>query len=452
MADGELSQSAASLAFTTTKVPFLGPLRNRYDVWKVGLRMHVFSLLDNRTLFACDFILAIAFSAVLFAMKRTYPVLRGINTIAISFLLGIPGAFLLASFGIMPYEITLSVAYCFVFASFIFLYRGILRFIGSRRTVAFPVSLSCVSLSALFYYSQVQQNTAARVVAISTTVAIVRSLIALELMRKSPSFTSPKTMRLFAAAMAFFAASSVQSGLSTVINSVPSTPIDARPFTTTLLFMGVISVCVTGLFLLLLSSGELIARSRDESLKDSLSGAFNRRGIEAKLEAELKHVQRSRHRLSVALIDLDHFKSINDFQGHAAGDAALRDVSETLSSHLRGRDYLGRYGGDEFLLILPNTPCSIALSVTERLNRAVTSLQLTAGTTQITLSIGITEAVPHDDAVSLLARADKALYQAKSDGRNCRRVVTDADEAPEKHSGIRNPVLLSAETSSLLQQ
>jgi diguanylate cyclase (GGDEF)-like protein len=271
-------------------------------------------------------------------------------------------------------------------------------------------------------------------------------------MRKSPSFTSPKTMRLFAAAMAFFAAASVQCSLSTVIGGVPPTAIEARSFTTIVLFMGVISVCVTGLFLLLLSSGELIARSRDESLKDSLSGAFNRRGIEAKLEAELKHVQRSRHRLSVALIDVDHFKSVNDIQGHAAGDSALRDVAETISSHLRGRDYLGRYGGDEFLLILPNTPCSIALAVTERLNKAVISLQLTAGTTPITLSIGITEAVPHDDLVSVLARADKALYQAKSDGRNCRRVVTDVDEAPEKQPGIRNPVLLAAETSSLLQQ
>lgn len=414
--------------------------------------MHVFSLLDNRTLFACDFILAVAFSAVLFAMKRSYPVLRGINTIAISFLLGIPGAFLLASLEIMPHVITLTVAYCFVFASFIFLYRGILRFIGSRRTLAFPISLSCVSLSALFYFSQVQENTAARIVAISTTVAAVRGLIALELMRKSPSFNSPKTMRLFAAAMAFFAAASVQCSLSTVIGGTPSTANEARSFTTIVLFMGVISVCVTGLFLLLLSSGELIARSRDESLKDSLSGAFNRRGIEAKLEAELKHVQRSRHRLSVALIDVDHFKSVNDIQGHAAGDSALRDVAETISSHLRGRDYLGRYGGDEFLLILPNTPCSIALAVTERLNKAVISLQLTAGTTPITLSIGITEAVPHDDSVSVLARADKALYQAKSDGRNCRRVVTDVGEAPEKQPGIRNPVLLATETSSLLQQ
>jgi len=412
--------------------------------------MQVFSTLDTRTLLACDFLMSSAFSIILFAMKRNYPVLRGINTIAISFLLGIPGAMLLASMGWMPHGITVAAAYLFVFASFIFLYRGILRFIGSRRTILSPVVLSCLSLVALFYFSQVEESNTGRIIAISVTIAGVRGLIALELLRKSPGFTCPWSMRLFAASMAFIAAATVECGLATVISGAHSATFDTRPFTTTVLFLGLISVCVTGLFLLWLSSGELIARSRDESLKDSLSGAFNRRGIEVKLEAELKQVQGNRNRLSIALIDVDYFKSINDIQGHAAGDAALRDVAEAISSHLRGRDYLGRYGGDEFLLILPNTPCSIALTVTERLNKAVNTLHLTTGITPLTLSIGITEAVPHDDIVSLLARADKALYKAKSDGRNCRRVFTDADETPERSTELRNPVLMSATTSSFL--
>jgi len=412
--------------------------------------MHVFATLDVRTLLACDFIMSVAFSVVFFAMKRTYPALRGIKTIAISFLLGIPGAFLLASWGLMPRVLTITVAYCFMFASFIFLYRGILRFIGSRRTIALPVTISFISAVVLFYSSQLQENLTVRILAISLTIAIVRGLIALELLRKSPTFNSATTMRLFAASMAFFAAASVQCGISAIVGGEGHTNLEVKSFSAMLLFLGLVSICVTGLFVLMLSSGELIARSRDESLKDSLSGAFNRRGIEAKLDTELQHVQRNRHRLSVALIDVDYFKSINDIQGHAAGDAALRDVADAISSHLRGRDYLGRYGGDEFLLILPNTPCSIALAVTERLNRAVTSLQLTAGTTPLTLSIGITEAVPRDDAASLLARADKALYQAKSDGRNCRRVFTDADEGQTTPAPLRQPVLLP-NSSSLVQ-
>lgn len=413
--------------------------------------MHVFSTLDSRTLFACDFIVATAFSIVFFAMKRSYPALRGMNTIAISFLLGVPGAGLLGAWGIVPRPITATAAYCFVFASFVFLYRGILRFIGSRRTIVFPLTISLIAAALLFYYSQIQLNVTVRVLAISLTIALVRGLIALELLRKSPSFTSAKVMRLFAASMAFFTAATVQCGISTVVTGVPRTGIEVRSFSAMLLFLGIISVCVTGLFVLMLSTGELIARSRDESLKDSLSGAYNRRGIESKLEAELEHVQHSRNRLSVALIDVDYFKSINDIQGHAAGDAALRDVSDAISTHLRGRDYLGRYGGDEFLLILPNTPCSIALAITERLSRAVADLHLTAGTTPITLSMGITEAFPQDDLATILARADKALYQAKSDGRNCRRICIDGSEPDGKQTNVLRPMLV-ATNSTLLQQ
>jgi diguanylate cyclase (GGDEF)-like protein len=385
--------------------------------------MYVVTWLDNRTLLACDFLLALAFAIVFFGMKRTYPILRGINTIAISFLLGVPGTFLLASRGYTPHFLSVTVANCFIFGSFVFLYRGILRFLGSRKTALLPAVVSCISITVLFYYSQIQENIVPRIVAISVTIGLVRGLIALELFRKSPTFPSPKTMRLFAASMSFFAAISVDCALMTLIHGAPSNGLESNAIGSLTLLVGVIFVCVTGLFVLVLSSNELIARSRDESLKDSLSGAFNRRGIEAKLAAELKHIQRGKHKLSVALIDVDYFKSINDIQGHAAGDAALRDVSETILTHLRGRDHLGRYGGDEFLLILPQTPCNIALTVTERLNQAVTIRTQSSGV-PLTLSIGLTEAVADDDAVTLIARADKALYQAKSDGRNCRRVVT----------------------------
>jgi diguanylate cyclase (GGDEF)-like protein len=417
--------------------------------------MYVFSWLDNRTLIACDFMLAVAFAVVFFGMKRSYPNLRGINTIAVSFLLGVPGTFLLASRGSIPYLLSVSTAHCFVFGSFVFLYRGILRFIGSRRTTLLPITVSCLSLVILFYYSEVQDRIVPRIVAVSLTVGLIRGLIALELFRKSPTFTSPTAMRLFAACMTFFAAVTVNCGVMAVLHGTPLRLLQTNAVGSATLLLGVVSAFVTGLFILFLSSSELIARSADESQKDSLSGAFNRRGIEVKLAAELKHIQRGKTKLSVALIDVDYFKSINDIQGHAAGDAALRDVAETISTHLRGRDYLGRYGGDEFLLILPQTPVSIALVVTERLCHAVSNLSLFGRNMPLTLSIGLTEAVVEDDAVTLIARADKALYQAKSAGRNCRRVITaDADAASAEGSPENAPLgdmMMPTVRSSLLQ-
>ena len=415
--------------------------------------MYVLSWFDNRTLIACDFIVALAFAVVFFSMKRSYPNLRGINTIAISFLLGVPGAFLLAARGSVPYFVSVTIANCFVFGSFIFLYRGILRFIGSRRSALLPVTVSCVALGFLFYYSQIQQRIVPRIVAISLTIGLVRGLIALELFRKSPTFTSPKAMRIFAASMSFFAAITVNYGVVTMLHGAPSgNHLESNAIGTATLIFGLVSLFVTGLFILVLSSDELIAASRDESQKDSLSGTFNRRGIEVKLAAELKRVQSTKHKLSIALIDVDYFKSINDIQGHAAGDAALRDVAETMTTHLRGRDYLGRYGGDEFLLILPQTPCNIALGVTERLNNAVNSLNLKGGSMPITLSIGITEAVLEDNAVTLIARADKAMYQAKSDGRNCRRVVTaEADARAADENPALSGMMMPPVGSTLLQ-
>jgi diguanylate cyclase (GGDEF)-like protein len=393
--------------------------------------MNVLSWFDNRTLIFCDFLLAAAFALVFFGMKKTYPNLRGINTIAISFLLGVPGTFLLGSRGVVPYFLSVVVANCFILASFVYLYRGILRFLGSRKTIIVPSIVSSICIAVLFYYTEIQDKIVPRIVAISVAVGLVRGLIAIELFRKSPTFPNPRLMRLFAAFMTFFAAVTINYGIITILHGASSTgQLTSSTAGTVTLTIGLVSVCATGLFLLVLASSDLIARSRDESQKDSLSGAFNRRGIEAKLDGELMRLQRGNHKLSIALIDVDYFKAINDILGHAAGDAALRDVADAISGHLRDRDFLGRYGGDEFLLILPQTPCSTALAITERLSQAVRNLSLSSGSQPLTLSIGITEALPSDDTVSILARADKALYKAKSDGRNCRRVVNLETEDP----------------------
>ncbi len=400
--------------------------------------MHVLSWFDNRTLIACDLLLASIFAVVFFSMKRIYPSLRGVGSIAMSFLLGVPGTFLIASGSSVTRFVSVILAMSFIFASFIFLYRGILRFIGSRRSSIIPLLASFCSLAILYYYSDVQGSMVPRLIAISLTVGIIRGMIAIELFRKSPTFTSPLIMRLFAASMSFFAAVSLNRGLFTYLYGAPSNYLDRNLLQTSTLALGVVSVCLTGLFVLFLFSNELIARSRDDSQKDSLCGALNRRGIEAKLALELKHIRRGKQKLSIALIDVDYFKAINDFQGHAAGDAALRDVVDALSSRLRGRDHLGRYGGDEFLIVLPQTPLSIAAVVVERLNLAVSNLSLSGRSQPLTLSIGLTEAVPDDDAGSLIARADKAMYQAKSDGRNCRRVIavdTVAAASPIEYLG-----------------
>ena len=158
----------------------------------------------------------------------------------------------------------------------------------------------------------------------------------------------------------------------------------------------------------------LVARLHDASMRDELTGLFNRRAInEALTRAWLRH-RRTQASLAALVIDLDHFKQVNDTQGHAAGDAVLVQVAGLLQAQLRAEDVLGRAGGEEFWLVLPDTPRTHALALAERLRQQVADAAL--GTT---CSVGVALAQPSDaDAGQLIARADAALYRAKDGGRN----------------------------------
>jgi len=135
---------------------------------------------------------------------------------------------------------------------------------------------------------------------------------------------------------------------------------------------------------------------------------------------ELARCRRFGLTLAVLLLDLDYFKAINDTYGHATGDAALRAFVATATAQLRARDTLGRYGGEEFLVVLPATPCEDARATAERLRAAVAGTTLEAGghRLRVTTSIGVAEAAGNDGIDAVLARADTALYQAKAQGRN----------------------------------
>jgi len=156
-----------------------------------------------------------------------------------------------------------------------------------------------------------------------------------------------------------------------------------------------------------------------------VSGALNRRGIDQRLALELVRAERNGYQLAIALIDIDHFKQINDTAGHAAGDAALRQIVEVISGRLRSYDFFGRFGGDEFLLVLPQTSCDDALRIAERMKQAVSGLAVSGFALPISLSIGLTFATPSETAISMLARADMALYNAKRAGRNCIRIILE---------------------------
>ena len=152
---------------------------------------------------------------------------------------------------------------------------------------------------------------------------------------------------------------------------------------------------------------------------DGLTGLHNRRWLDETFSRQVERAVRSGRALSLLLIDIDHFKRLNDERGHAAGDDALRQVSAALAAAVRPRDSLARYGGEEFAVLVPDVDGDQAVHVAERLRDAVGSRRLPgAGGKTLTISVGIGVKEPEDTLPSLLARADAALYRAKAAGRN----------------------------------
>jgi diguanylate cyclase (GGDEF)-like protein len=153
---------------------------------------------------------------------------------------------------------------------------------------------------------------------------------------------------------------------------------------------------------------------------DELTGAFNRRCIMRVLAEEIARGSRHGQPCSIALIDLDWFKRINDAYGHPTGDEVLRTFAITMFANIRNIDRFGRYGGEEFLLVLPNTPAEAAARLLDRLRAIVADLDWSAFSAgmQVTLSAGVATLRTDEHSDNFLARADKALYASKAQGRN----------------------------------
>lgn len=153
---------------------------------------------------------------------------------------------------------------------------------------------------------------------------------------------------------------------------------------------------------------------------DELTGAYNRRCIMRMLEDEIARAKRLKTPCSVALIDLDFFKRINDAQGHPTGDEVLRTFAIGVFANIRTIDKFGRYGGEEFLLLLPDTPHDAAARMLDRLRIIISDVDWTAFSLDmaVTISAGVATLNVDETPDALLARADKALYAAKRDGRN----------------------------------
>jgi len=175
-------------------------------------------------------------------------------------------------------------------------------------------------------------------------------------------------------------------------------------------------------------------QAQQDAHKDFLTEAYNRCGMDDAMKREISASRRFDRPLSVMMIDLDHFKFINDTCGHSVGDKVLKAVADCIFAEIRDTDMLCRYGGEEFTVILSNTDLYGAMLLAERIRRSISAIEILIGPneyTRVTISAGIATLEQGDDADSLVDRADQAMYCAKTDGRNRVRVTQDPEVQQE---------------------
>jgi two-component system chemotaxis response regulator CheY len=177
---------------------------------------------------------------------------------------------------------------------------------------------------------------------------------------------------------------------------------------------------------------------------DPLTGLANRTELEQRLREEFSRLGRGAREFSLAIFDVDSFKQINDRHGHVVGDQVLTAVAHALRDGCRAYDIKARYGGDEFVVVMPNTRLDMGIGVAEKIRRAVASLELATDGSPlaVTVSAGVTSTLPHEEITpeALVERADRGLYSAKAAGRN--QIV--AAPPPDSGGPAENPVLRRA--------
>lgn len=160
------------------------------------------------------------------------------------------------------------------------------------------------------------------------------------------------------------------------------------------------------------------------AFRDGLTGALNYRALEEMLHREMERAQRYNTPFALIMLDVDYFKKINDTYGHLAGDLALKSLTDVLNATLRQSDMVFRYGGEEFVVLLPHADLDTGRRLAERIREAVAKMPLASGV-KITVSLGVSEYVAGMDGRMLISRADRGLYLAKERGRNRTEIIGD---------------------------
>ncbi|HWV11124.1 MAG TPA: GGDEF domain-containing protein [Pseudomonas sp.] len=300
------------------------------------------------------------------------------------------------------------------------LYSGGRAFFGLPRHKPALIAALVISNLALLYFLYVEDHYASRVVAYSAVSGVLLFLVCRDVLIHRPRQSDrARFPYLFTAFSVLF---DVLVSCARIINALfvssggsdflAPTPINALYFST----HSLLAICISVGFILMLNE-RLHARLQYQLSHDALTNAYSRSMI---FELAQRELDSNQHPISLLLLDIDHFKQVNDSLGHQGGDAVLKHFVHTLADNLRHDEPLGRYGGEEFVVLLRNTPARDANATAERLRQAIADTPYRDGQNEypLTASIGCATTHERQSLEQLLQQADTALYQAKRGGRN----------------------------------
>jgi diguanylate cyclase (GGDEF)-like protein len=325
--------------------------------------------------------------------------------------------------GVWPPVLTLVVANLLIMFAFVVMRRGVQLFLRLPATDGEHVGL--LALDALLLFGFVTGDHAA-VAVVGASVPIAWTLLRCA----HETFTALKQEGSLATARVVATPLTILGGLFALraIVGVFAPDVAARPLHEPNAFNGVVVMVLMlvglmlNLVLALMVVGRLVSRLQHLSERDALTGLLNRRAIAPLLLRESGRLRRYGECYALLMIDVDHFKAINDGHGHAAGDAALVRLAQVLREAAREVDCIARMGGEEFCILLPRCDLDGASRLADRVHAAVHDTDWAGYARPLTVSVGVAVAeAPDESADAVLARADQALYRAKNDGRD--RVV-----------------------------
>ena len=370
--------------------------------------------IDSQTVILLTGLMGGLMSLVMYSLQRNYPAsIKGLGHWCIAFVLLFLAGVLIGGRGTLPEIITISLANLLMWSGVYLSYAGTQLFFGVRpRTWPWMLLITAGLLSSL-WFSVVTPNYVIRLACFTALMALLFAVHAWLILRQGPlTFAKALTGLVLLAMAGIQLMRLVTSPMIPPQSGITDPSIYQVIYITSFAF----ATLLLSIGLVLMATDRLRAELEHLATHDSLTNALTRRHMDDACRMELERSRRNGRSTALLMMDLDHFKAINDTHGHQTGDQVLTNFVIKVNALLRPADQLGRFGGEEFVLLLPETSLEDALQVAERI-RAVCAEP--AQRAACTVSIGVASTLNERDTVdALLARADAAMYRAKDNGRN----------------------------------